>query len=1117
MDKYRSTPRVGRLTELLADEDAPARVRLAGLVGSQESFVCAAVQQKLGRSMLFVATDAEEARYLFTDLGNLLGEDVVVFFPDSFRRPMGFTQLDQDHVLMRTEVVHKLATSREALCVVTYPEALFEQVADAAELVRSRIDIEVGEKLNTDVLIEVLVEYGFRHEGFVFEPGQFSIRGGIVDVYSYGNELPYRIELFDDEVERVRTFDPNTQLSQQNIRRVSIVPNMNTRFKREQKVSLFEVLPKGAPVWIRDVESLVDKLQRCFEEANVAAQVVVVTEEDEVIRNLFRDWAFVRPFEVMQSLESRPVVTSLLRQSEFVWREVITFEGKPQPSFGKNFKFLIENLLGNTSEHIKNYLFTDNEKQVERFRMIFTDLGAVVQLNPILKGIHQGFIDPDLLVACYSDHQIFERYHRYRTRKGFSKDQALNVRLLNELQPGDYVTHIDHGIGRYSGLERINVGGQLQEAVRIVYRNNDLLYVSINALRKIAKYTGADGTPPQLHKLGGDAWQNTKRATKRKLKDIAAELIKLYAQRRATKGFAFPPDSYLQTELEASFLFEDTPDQYTSTNDVKGDMERDAPMDRLICGDVGFGKTEIAIRAAFKAATAGKQTAILVPTTILALQHAKTFTERLKGFPITVDYINRFRSAKEKKAIIEKLKSGHIDIIIGTHALLGKEIGFKDLGLLVIDEEQKFGVAAKDKLRQMKVNVDTLTMTATPIPRTMQFSMMSARDLSVMRTPPPNRQPIHTETRPFQDESLRDALYFEANRGGQTFFVHNRVQALPEVAAMIRELCPNLDVQIAHGQMKPEQLEQVLIDFIDHKFDVLVSTNIIETGLDISNANTIIINNAHHFGLSDLHQLRGRVGRSNRKAFCYLLSPPRSTLQKDALERLKTIEKYSDLGSGFYIAMSDLSIRGAGNLLGAEQSGAINDMGYETYQRILDEAIQELNESDFSTETVAERAKKEYRYVRETTIDTDTEMLIPDNYVSNVQERFSLYTRLDSVTNEAGIAEFSEQIADRFGRIPPQVEEIFEGLRLRWVANALGFERVILKGKKLRCYFVNNPQSPYYESAQFQKIMKHITTKGKSAGLGLKQTDKNLIVTHDEVRNLRIAKNILEDIQTHTS
>ncbi|MCL4122329.1 UNVERIFIED_CONTAM: hypothetical protein GTU68_045521 [Idotea baltica] len=785
--------------------------------------------------------------------------------------------------------------------------------------------------------------------------------------------------------------------------------------------------------------------------------------------------------------------------SNFSVEQVIIFDAKPQPSFNKNFTLLIKDLEQLDSEGYASFLFTDNTRQIARFDSIFEDLGARVKVEPVLKSIDKGFIDPHHKIACYTDHEIFQRFHKYNLRRGFTKDQAMTLKFLRELQPGDFITHIDHGVGRYSGLEKIDINGHLQESVRLIYKNNDILYVGIQSLHKISKFVDSEGTPPTLNKLGTEAWKTLKRKTKQKVKDIAGELIKLYAKRKASVGFNFSPDGYLQNELEASFFYEDTPDQLQATIDVKADMERSYPMDRLICGDVGFGKTEIAVRACFKAVCDGKQVAILVPTTILALQHFKTFNERLKDFGVTVNYLNRFKSTAERTEIFNEVSTGKIDILIGTHGILNKKIKFKDLGLLVIDEEQKFGVAAKERLRNMKVNVDTLTLTATPIPRTLQFSLMSARDLSIIRTAPPNRQPIYTETRVFNDDLIKDSIYYEVNRGGQVFFVHNRVKNLAEMKVLLKRLCPDISIAMAHGQMESKDLEKTLVSFIDGEHDVLLCTNIIETGLDIANANTIIINNAHNFGMSDLHQLRGRVGRSNRKAFCYLFSPPLSTLTTEARKRLRTLEEFSDLGSGFNIAMRDLDIRGSGNLLGGEQSGFINEIGFDTYTKILEEAIQEL------------KAEKR-TYVKDVQIEADIEMLIPDEYINSIQERLNLYTELDTLKTEEELSSFQARLVDRFGPMPKQVNGLFDALRLRWLCKDLGFERCILKNEKLMCFFVLNAQSTFYESAFFKDFLAFLSTEGQQHGLVLKQSRQYLIMKKENITSLEEARQLLSQL-----
>lgn len=1111
LELYRDDERIQQLAETL-NAETPARLQLLGMRGAQESFVLMGTYLNLPQNHLVIANDKEEAAYIQNNLASLFDKKPVRFFPDSFKRPQFFEELNNNNVLERTEAINKISTATGAgEVIVTYPEALFEKVVAPAVLDETRWVIKKDEQIDVQTLIEVMAEYGFQREDFVYEPGQFAVRGGIIDIYSYGNEYPYRIELFDEDVESIRTFDPTTQLSQQNIASVSIVPNINTKFTQDQKVSFFRVLKKRTAIWVKDFQVLLDRLQTCFEKAEEFAGTLTILDETEVAE-IFRDRAFIRPAEVIADIQAYPILSLTDSVQPLVFDKTIKFNSRPQPVFNKNFKFLIDNLHDNTKSQIENYIFTENAKQIERFYSIFEDLEANVQFHPVTKAISAGFVDLDLKIACYTDHEIFQRFHKYKLRRGFTRDKSLNLRLLRELKPGDYVVHIDHGIGKYSGLQKIDINGHVQESVRIFYKNNDVLYVSINSLHKITKHTGKEGTVPKINKLGSDAWQNLKRKTKKKVKDIAAELIKLYAKRKAAPGHAFPPDGYMQNELEASFIYEDTPDQLTATVEMKEDMMKPIPMDRLICGDVGFGKTEVALRGAFKAVIGGKQVAILVPTTILALQHYKTFQSRLEEFGVTVDYINRFRTTKEKNAVFNGLKAGEIDIVIGTHGILNKKIGFKDLGLLIIDEEQKFGVAAKEKLRNLKVNVDTLTLTATPIPRTMQFSLMAARDLSVIRTPPPNRQPIHTEVRIFSEELIRDSIYYEVNRGGQVFFVHNRVKTLADISNMVKRMCPDVKVATAHGQMESKDLEKTLLEFIDKKHDVLVCTNIIETGLDIANANTIIINNANQFGMSDLHQLRGRVGRSNTKAFCYLFCPPISTLTADARKRLKTIEEHSDLGSGFEIAMRDLDIRGAGNLLGGEQSGFINEIGYETYQKVLEEAILELKESKFK-DLFKEDLEKKKLYVRDVTIDTDVEMLIPDEYVSNIQERLNLYTSLNKIDTEEGIQTFKKSMIDRFGKMPKVVNGLFDGLRLRWISKELGFERIILKNGKLRCYFVENPQSPYYESPTFQKIFQFIATDGHKHGLSVKKSPRHLILVKDGIRSLGKARQVLEGIE----
>ncbi len=1109
---YAQDQRVTSLVNLLRQTKHPLRILVTHLIGAQGSFVLLGMQKCGIRHHLVIAHDKEEAAYIQNTLDTLREESNVSIFPDSFKRPQQFEEIDSHNILLRTEAVNRISLKNSSdEVIVTYPEALFEKVLDPAILEDHRIEISVNEKLQLDTILEVLIEYGFQRVDFVYEPGQFAIRGGIVDIFSYGNEWPYRIELFDDEVESMRTFHPATQLSIRSISKLAIIPNVVGQFGQEKKLSLFDVLPENTAVWIKDAEHLKDRLAQCLEKAESFSKNIALLD-DENLKEIFKERAFILPDQILEYISGKHVFfytkSALIKKYDLE----IDFNGSPQPSFNRKFDLLIDDIKAKNQADIETFLFSGNTKQIERFYSIFNDLNANISFHPIAKAIYQGFVDPVLKVACYTDHQIFERFHRYNLRTGFTADQAMTMKLLKDLQPGDFVVHIDHGIGKYSGLEKININGHVQESVRLIYKNNDVLYVSINSLHKISRYIGKDGTPPKLDKIGSDTWKTLKAKTKKKVKDIAKELIKLYAQRKASPGFACVPDGYLQNELEASFLYEDTPDQYSATVAVKQDMEATYPMDRLICGDVGFGKTEVAIRATFKSVVNGKQVAILVPTTILALQHYKTFNERFKDFPVTVEYVNRFKSSAERTKVFNQLKEGKVDVIIGTHAILSQKIGFKDLGLLIIDEEQKFGVAAKEKLRSMKVNVDTLILTATPIPRTLQFSLLNARDLSIIRTPPPNRQPIHTERRVFNDQVIQESIYFEVHRGGQVFFVHNRVKSLPDMTALVRRLCPDIHVAMAHGQMDPKQLETTLVDFIEGKYDVLICTNIIETGLDIPNANTMIINNAHQFGLSDLHQLRGRVGRSNKKAYCYLFAPPISVLTAEARKRLKTLEEFSELGSGFNIAMKDLDIRGAGNLLGAEQSGFIADIGYETYQRILEEAVMELKESDFK-DVFADELDRTHAYIREVEIDTDIEMLIPDQYVSSIQERLSLYTELDGIENEEELLAYREGLIDRFGPLPDEVEELFNGLRLRWIAKRLGFERLVLKNNNFKAFFLSNAQSSYFESTLFEKLMAYISTTGSIMGLSLKQARSFLIMNKENVKSLKAARQVLERIK----
>ena len=1067
--------------------------------------IAASIWQQSDANHVFILNDKEEAAYFHNDLEHLTGALDICFFPDSFKRTGHYNELNSSHVMLRTEALTKFSGDRvHKKVLVTYPEALFEKVVNPKTLSGNMISIKVGENLQVDALMEKFVGLGFKREDFVYEPGQFAMRGGILDIYSFGNENPYRIELFGNEVDSIRIFNPETQLSERKLLQVSILPNIETKFDTKEKISLLNYLPENTIIWAKDLNftiGRIGKMETDLPDSFTLGQIAIDHDEDwlkELTREDFEtteDWT--------SQIKKRHLIEWYNHSLEKITGDeptvTIQFATEEQPVFNRQFDMLIADLQRRSTQQYTPYIFAENPKQLERLRSIFEDLNAQINFVPLPTAISKGFIDHDKKVLCYTDHQIFQRYHKYKVKQAYTKGKALTMRALRELQPGDYVTHIDHGVGVYSGLQKIDVNGNMQEAIRIIYRDNDVLYVNINSLHKISKYTGKEGTQPKVNKLGSDAWEKLKNKTKKQVKDIASDLIKLYAKRKASQGFQHSPDSYLQTELEASFFYEDTPDQSKATVDVKRDMEAPSPMDRLVCGDVGFGKTEIAIRAAFKTVGDSKQAAILVPTTILAFQHYQTFKERLRDFPCTVDYVNRFKSTKEKKETLKRLEEGKIDIIIGTHAILGKDVKFKDLGLLIIDEEQKFGVAAKEKLRQLKSNVDTLTLTATPIPRTLQFSLMSARDLSIINTPPPNRQPVHTEVIVFDEHTIRDAIYFEAERGGQVYFIHNRVQSLPEMATLLRNLCPDLEIGIAHGQMEGHKLEEALFDFIDHKYDVLCCTNIVESGVDITNANTIIINNAHQFGLSDLHQLRGRVGRNNKKAFCYLMAPPMSTLPNDSRKRLQTLEQFNELGSGFQIAMRDLDIRGAGNLLGGEQSGFIAEIGFEMYQKILAEAMRELKTSDFK-DVFSEELDRKRDYVSDCTIDTDLEILIPDSYVESITERLSLYTQLDDIEDEEKLKAFAAEMQDRFGPIPSQVEELFTTIRCRTIAKELGFEKLILKNEQMRLYFVSNPDSPYFESGTFNHIMSYIQKHTNNARL--KQVGKNFMLLVDRVKSM---------------
>ncbi len=1044
----------------------PKNIRIKNLAGSLDAVVIAAAFKSGSTDHLVVCQDREEAAYLQSDLQNLLGKEILLF-PMSYKRPYEYDETENANILMRAEVLNRLSGKKQKEIIVTYPEAITEKVITKRSLASNTFSIKLGLKLDMAFLEEFLHNYDFEKTDFVYEAGQFAIRGGIIDVYSFAYELPYRIELFGDEVDSIRTFEPGSQLSVETLEQVNIIPNIQTKLTKEERQSLLDFISNDTRLWFRDVQLTSDVVEKTFEKVTASYDKILKGTGTQVASS--PEKLFTSPEEFSHQTESFTRIEFGSR-SVLLSPENFNFESSAQPSFNKNFDLLSTNLYEHQTRGMNNFIAADMPRQLERLKGIFDEINVNLKFQPLEFPLRAGFVDHQMKIVCYTDHQIFERFHRYRAKEKFTKSKALTLRELQTLQPGDFVTHIDYGIGKFAGLEKRDVNGHEQEAIRLVFRDDDLLYVSIHSLHKISKYSGKEGAPPVISKLGSQEWETKKSKVRKRVKDIAKELIELYAKRKTAPGFAYAKDGFLQAELESSFLYEDTPDQAKATEDVKRDMEQPHPMDRLVCGDVGFGKTEVAIRAAFKAATEGKQVAVLVPTTILAMQHFRTFSERLGDLPVTIDYVSRFKSDKEIKEILKEVKEGKINILVGTHRIVSKDVEFKDLGLLVIDEEQKFGVKVKDRLKELKVNVDVLTLTATPIPRTLHFSLMGARDLSIIATPPTNRQPVTTELHTFNEEIVRDAVSFELRRGGQVFFVHNRVSDIEQIANVIYRLVPDCRIGIAHGQMDGNKLEKVMVKFIDGEYDVLVSTNIIESGLDIPNANTIMINQAHMFGLSDLHQMRGRVGRSNKKAFCYLLTPPASVLTSDSRKRLAALEEFSELGDGFKVAMRDLDIRGAGNLLGAEQTGFITDLGFDTYHKILDDAIQELKETDFAELFAPELAKKAALIVQDCVIETDLEILIPETYVNSVTERLQLYSRLDNIKDEESLSRFAEEIRDRFGPIPPSVNELINSVRLRWLGERLGFEKLVLKNEKLRAYFVSNKDS-YFSSPVFGSVL----------------------------------------------
>ena len=1091
----------------LKEEGGKKHALLEGLLGSSAAMILSGLRERVPEQTFFVVmNDAEEAGYFYHDMVQISGEKNTLFFPSSFRRALKYGQEDDANRILRTEVMSRLSSRRrkEGLVIVTHPDAIAEKVASQSDLEKKTLSIAVGDSISRDDVEKKLAGLKFKEVTYVYEPGEFAVRGSLIDIFSFSSEYPYRIDFFGDEVESIRTFEVENQLSKERVEEVSIVPKITGG----ENIPITGFLPKNTILITKDSSFV----KGCIEKLN---------SEGFTLQARLSDSELPEMPELMSGSDFEEFAKSVkhweLRTHANSTSTKVKFDTSPQPLFHKDFDLVSQSFKEYIAKGYSIMLLTDDLHQAERLKAIFEDRGDDIEFTPVEHTIHEGFCDNTLKKAFFTDHQLFGRFHNYRLRsdRARSGKVAMTIKELKEFGIGDYIVHIDHGVGKFGGLVRIPNGNSTQEAIKLIYKNDDVVFVSIHNLHKISKYRGKEGEPPSVNKLGTGAWERMKERTKKKIKDIARDLIKLYSQRYKEEGFAFSPDSYLQNELEASFIYEDTPDQLKATNEVKRDMERKRPMDRLICGDVGFGKTEVAIRAAFKAATDGKQVAVLVPTTVLAYQHYLTFKERLKEFPCNIEYLSRARSTATTKKILEEIKEGKVDIVIGTHKLTGKEVKFKDLGLLIIDEEQKFGVAVKEKLRQFKVNVDTLTMTATPIPRTLQFSIMGARDLSMIQTPPPNRYPIHTEIQTFDAEVIKEAIGFELSRNGQVFFITNRISGMDELAHMIRRHVPDARVCIGHGQMEPAELEKILYGFINHDYDVLIATSIVENGIDIPNVNTIIINQAQNFGLSDLHQMRGRVGRGKRKAFCYMLTPPRESLNSDARRRLEAIESFSELGSGMHIAMQDLDIRGAGNLLGAEQSGFIADLGYETYQKILAEAVRELKDEEFNDILTQEdeNTNELERYVKECFVESDLELLFPALYVPDSNERILLYRELDSITEERDIIAFKARMKDRFGQIPPQAEELIRMVTLRRKAQSLGVEKIYLKGGKMNLFLVDTRNERYYTSETFGRIMSYIPSSQFKCRV--REGDGRCIITVENVKNVETALAFIEEIERH--
>src|SRR5690625_548205 len=1095
--------------DLALQSETPSNIAMEGLVGSATSFVAAALYEKTKQPLLLILEDNEEAAYFFNDLENILKNEAVYFFPASHNRPYQIEVVDNANVLMRAETVQAIQNTKESFIIVSHAEALFEKVSTRKELKKHTIAIEKGQNLSLSSLNEKLFSYHFHHTDFVTEPGEFSVRGGILDVFSFSHDQPYRIEFFGDEVDSIRTFDIESQLSIETVEAIQIIPDLAHGNTQTSRQSILDFLPKESAILLSKQENIVATIDKLYEKAESIYQKDHA--DSNTIKRTEPEGLYITSAILLEQLKKHHQI-HIEPSGEGQYTHRIAHKTSPQPSFNKQFDMLIDNLNENKKEGYSNYIFCSNETQAHRLQDIFADSKRQIsKYQTLFFPIHEGFVDPNTKVVCYTDHQIFERYHRFRLKDGYSKKQAITLKELTSLQIGDYVTHIYHGIGRFAGLKKIEINNKEQEAIKLIYGERDTLYVSIHSLHKITKYNGKDGTEPRLYKLGSPAWKKLKQKTRKKVKELAFDLIELYAKRKLQKGYAFGPDSYLQHTLESSFIYEDTPDQFSATEDVKRDMESEQPMDRLVCGDVGFGKTEVAIRAAFKAVDNGKQVAVLVPTTILAFQHYQTFIDRLKGLPVSISYLNRFRTAKERREVLEDLASGKLDIVIGTHQLTNKNVKFNDLGLLIIDEEQRFGVAVKDKLKTIKENVDTLTLTATPIPRTLQFSLMAARDLSNISTPPPNRFPVDTQSIRFSQETIRDAIHYELSRGGQVFFIHNRVENIQEVAGMLQRLVPYAKIGVGHGQMDGKKLEELMLKFMNNEFDILVSTTIVESGLDVPNANTIFINNANYFGLSDLHQMRGRVGRSNKKAFCYLITPPDSMMTPEAQKRIRVIEQFTDLGSGLNIAMKDLEIRGAGDILGGEQSGFINDIGFETYQKILQETIRELKLNEFK-DLYKGTEHEVTDLVSETAIDTDFQLLFPDDYINNVTERLNLYTRLNELNNKKELLAFEKELEDRFGPLPEEAKDLLQSVKIKWLGSKIGLERIIMKNGAFVGYFISDPKSDFYQSDIFGFVLQFVQENQKHVRLEERKTRNGLRLLL-KIKGTKSIQSVLDKLQ----